>query len=82
VIAAERFADHPAVLSDSDRSAHRQYGIKSASAYVIRPDAHIGYRGRPVDAERLMADLAARLPRASARQAREVDGLTSDHQGL
>jgi 2-polyprenyl-6-methoxyphenol hydroxylase-like FAD-dependent oxidoreductase len=82
VIAAERFTDHPALLSDSDRSAHRQYGIKSASAFVIRPDAHIGYRGRPVDAERLMADLAARLPHASARQAREVDGLTSDDEGF
>jgi 2-polyprenyl-6-methoxyphenol hydroxylase-like FAD-dependent oxidoreductase len=82
VIAAEQFTDHPAALGDSDRSAHRQYGIKSASAYVIRPDAHIGYRGRPVDAERLMADLAARLPSPSAGPTREVDGLSSNHQGL
>ena len=65
VVTAERFADHPAALGDPARSAHRQYGIESASAYIIRPDAHIGYRGRPVDPDRLMADLAARLPGAS-----------------
>jgi FAD binding domain len=67
VISAERFADHPAALGDSDRSAHRQYGIASASAFVIRPDAHIGYRGRPIDEGRLMTDLAARLPGAQKR---------------
>ena len=61
VVTAEQVADHPATLGDPNRSAHRQYGIKSASAFVIRPDAYIGYRGRPVDAGRIMADLAARL---------------------
>jgi hypothetical protein len=65
VISAERYADHPAAVGDPDRAAHRQYGITAASAYVIRPDAYIGYRGRPVDADRLLADLAARLPGAS-----------------
>ncbi|MGH3769871.1 MAG: hypothetical protein ACRDRW_00480 [Pseudonocardiaceae bacterium] len=65
VISAERFADHPSALGDPDRSAHRQYGIEPASAYVIRPDGHVGYRGRPVGADALMADLAARLPGAS-----------------
>ena len=77
VITAERFADHPAALGDPTRSAHRQYGIKSASAYVIRPDAHIGYRGRPVDADRLMADLAARLPGASPAPAGRGEADTS-----
>jgi hypothetical protein len=65
VVSAERFADHPAALGDPDRSAHRQYGVSSACAFVIRPDAHIGYRGRPVEAERLLADLAMRLPGAA-----------------
>jgi hypothetical protein len=65
VVSAERFADHPAALGDPDRSAHRQYGIDSASAFVIRPDTHISYRGRPVDGERLLTDLAARLPGAA-----------------
>jgi hypothetical protein len=69
VISAERFADHPAALGDPNRSAHRQYGVTAASAFVIRPDKHIGYRGRPVDAERLMADLAKRLPGATASTA-------------
>lgn len=61
VISAERFADHPAALGDPTRAAHRQYGISSASAFVVRPDAHIGYRGCPVDADQVMADLARRL---------------------
>jgi hypothetical protein len=61
VVTAGRVVDHPAVLGDPTRSAHRQYQIESASAFVIRPDAYIGYRGRPVDADRIMADLAARL---------------------
>jgi 2-polyprenyl-6-methoxyphenol hydroxylase-like FAD-dependent oxidoreductase len=65
VISAERCADHPSALGDPDWSAHRQYGIEPASAYVIRPDGHVGYRGRPVDADALMMDLAARLPGAS-----------------
>jgi 2-polyprenyl-6-methoxyphenol hydroxylase-like FAD-dependent oxidoreductase len=65
VVSAERFADHPMALGDPDRSAHRQYEITASSAFVIRPDAHIGYRGRPVDAERLLADLAVRLPGAA-----------------
>jgi hypothetical protein len=50
--------------------AHRQYGIASASAFVVRPDTYIGYRGRPVDADRLMADLARRLPAMSRAAAR------------
>jgi 2-polyprenyl-6-methoxyphenol hydroxylase-like FAD-dependent oxidoreductase len=66
VISAERFADHPLALGDPTRAAHRLYGAGSASAFVVRPDAHIGYRGRPISAERLMADLARRLPRPEA----------------
>lgn len=65
VVTAERFADHPAALGDPTRSAHRQYGVASASAFVIRPDKYIGYRGRPVDVDRLLADLARRLPAVS-----------------
>jgi hypothetical protein len=65
VISAERFADHPSTLGDPDRSAHRQYGTKAASAYTVRPDGHIGYRGRPIDADALLADLAVRLPGAT-----------------
>jgi hypothetical protein len=65
VVTAERFADHTAALGDPTRSAHRQYGVASASAFVIRPDKYIGYRGRPVDVDRLLADLARRLPAAS-----------------
>jgi 2-polyprenyl-6-methoxyphenol hydroxylase-like FAD-dependent oxidoreductase len=70
VVTAERFADHPAALGDPTRSAHRQYGATSASAFIVRPDKYIGYRGRPVDADRLMADLARRLssPAASPRR--------------
>ncbi|MBE1548802.1 2-polyprenyl-6-methoxyphenol hydroxylase-like FAD-dependent oxidoreductase [Mycobacterium sp. OAS707] len=66
VITAERFADHPAALGDSTRSAHRQYGVTAASAFVVRPDSYIGYRGRPVDAERLLSDLARRVSRGAS----------------
>src|SRR6201991_2725358 len=57
VVTAERYADHPAALGDPTRSAHRQYGVDAASAFVVRPDKYIGYRGRPVDLDRLRADL-------------------------
>lgn len=66
VISTERFADHPAVVGDPDRSAHGRYGIERAAAFVIRPDLHIGYRGTPIDADVLLADLASRLPGAPA----------------
>jgi 2-polyprenyl-6-methoxyphenol hydroxylase-like FAD-dependent oxidoreductase len=66
VVSAERYADHPAALGDPTRSAHRQYGITAASAFVVRPDKYIGYRGRPVDFERLSADLARRLSSRAA----------------
>jgi 2-polyprenyl-6-methoxyphenol hydroxylase-like FAD-dependent oxidoreductase len=65
VVTAERFADHPAALGDPTRSTHRQYAAASACAFVVRPDKYIGYRGRPVDVDRLRADLARRLPAAS-----------------
>ena len=65
VINAEPSADHPAAVADPHGSAHRQYGIRSASAYVVRPDAYVGYRGHPADFDRLTAHLAARLPGAS-----------------
>jgi hypothetical protein len=61
VVTAERYADHPAALGDPTRSAHRQYGVEGTSAFVVRPDKYIGYRGRPVDLDRLTADLDRRL---------------------
>lgn len=65
VVSAERPADDAVVLGDPDRSAHRRYGVGRAAAFVVRPDGHVAYRGRPVDADALLADLAARLPGAS-----------------
>jgi 2-polyprenyl-6-methoxyphenol hydroxylase-like FAD-dependent oxidoreductase len=64
VISTERAADHQAVVSDPDRSAHGRYGIERATAFVVRPDLHIGYRGTPIDADALLTDLAGRLPGA------------------
>ena len=61
VVSAERFADHPVALGDPTLTAHRQYGVASACAFIVRPDKYIGYRGRPVDIDRLIADLARRL---------------------
>jgi hypothetical protein len=65
VVSAERFADHPVALGDPDRSAHRRYDITAASAYIVRPDGHIGHRSRPVHTDTLLADLATRLPGAA-----------------
>ncbi|MEO3873449.1 FAD-dependent monooxygenase [Nonomuraea sp. B12E4] len=64
VIGTERAAGHPALVEDPDRSAHTRYGLDRAAAFVIRPDLQIGYRGTPVDADALLADLAFRLPGA------------------
>ncbi|SDI20658.1 FAD-dependent monooxygenase [Nonomuraea jiangxiensis] len=64
VIAAGHSADQPALVHDPDLSAHRHYGLDRAAAFVIRPDLQIGYRGTPVDADALLADLAFRLPGA------------------
>ena len=64
VVSAERFVDHALTLGDPDRSAHRRYGVERASAFVVRPDGHVAYRGHPVDADAVLADLAARLPGA------------------
>lgn len=61
VISAGRYADHPKMLADPDRTAHRQYGVENGSAFVVRPDKYIGYRGTPVDADDILADLARRL---------------------
>jgi 2-polyprenyl-6-methoxyphenol hydroxylase-like FAD-dependent oxidoreductase len=69
VVTTERFADHPAAIADPTRAAQRQYGVASACVFVIRPDKYIGYRGRPVDVDRLMADLARRLPATSRARA-------------
>jgi 2-polyprenyl-6-methoxyphenol hydroxylase-like FAD-dependent oxidoreductase len=49
------------VVTAESRSAHRQYGVTAPSAFVVRPDKYIGYRGRPVDVDRLTADLNRRL---------------------
>jgi hypothetical protein len=69
VVTAERFADHPAALGDPTRSAHHQYRIASACAFVVRPDKYIGYRCRPVDPDRLMADLTGRIAATSPARA-------------
>jgi 2-polyprenyl-6-methoxyphenol hydroxylase-like FAD-dependent oxidoreductase len=64
VISAERDAGHPLAVGDPHRAAHRAYGVTRACAFVIRPDLHVGYRGHPVSAEAVLADLAFRLPGA------------------
>jgi len=69
VISLERAADHPAVVGDPGGTAHGRYGIRRPSAFVVRPDLHIGYRGTPIDTDALLADLAGRLPGAGAASA-------------
>ncbi|MEV0386641.1 FAD-dependent monooxygenase [Nonomuraea sp. NPDC050643] len=66
VISTERFTGHPALVGDPDHSAHDQYGLSRAAAFVIRPDLHLCYRGTPIDTGTLLADLAQRLPGAAS----------------
>ncbi|GAA5073699.1 FAD-dependent monooxygenase [Thermocatellispora tengchongensis] len=46
-------------LADPDGVLHRRYDAEAGTVYVVRPDGHVGYRGR--DLEGAEADLAARL---------------------
>ncbi|WP_179472688.1 FAD-dependent monooxygenase [Mycolicibacterium vinylchloridicum] len=51
-LAEELEAAHPGLVKAhvvDTRSAHRQYGVTKPSAFVIRPDKYISYRGRPVE---------------------------------
>ncbi len=47
-------SNHP-VLYDLDELAHRAYGVKTATLYLIRPDGHVGARIAPCDLKSLAA---------------------------
>ncbi|MGY2063256.1 FAD-dependent monooxygenase, partial [Nocardia gipuzkoensis] len=49
------------VIGAAGHTAHRLYGVSAATAFAIRPDAYIAHRAEPVDDERLIAELTARL---------------------
>ncbi|PWK87469.1 FAD binding domain-containing protein [Lentzea atacamensis] len=51
--------DGAGMLTDSDGSAHKRYS--NDTAYVIRPDGHIAYRGTPIQLDLLQADLDRRV---------------------
>lgn len=45
------------VLLDRSHRLHEAYGVENPFLYVIRPDWHIGFRGKPTDEHLLMAYL-------------------------
>jgi 2-polyprenyl-6-methoxyphenol hydroxylase-like FAD-dependent oxidoreductase len=45
------------ILADSQNEFARLYGATRKSAFLIRPDGYVGYRGEPLEAERLAAHL-------------------------
>ena len=45
------------VLRDADDQFRAAYGVTGASAYLIRPDGHVGFRSSPVAATALRAHL-------------------------
>jgi hypothetical protein len=51
-----------AVLVDGDDEAHRLYFARPGTAYLVRPDGHIGFRGPATAADALLAHLRAVLP--------------------
>jgi 2-polyprenyl-6-methoxyphenol hydroxylase-like FAD-dependent oxidoreductase len=67
VVVAKAGQALPAVLEDPQGVLHRRFGAGSACLYLVRPDKHVGYRSRPIDVERLEAELTARMgpPRQS-----------------
>jgi hypothetical protein len=46
-------------LADPDGVIHRRYDAEAGTVYIIRPDGHVGYRGR--DLRGAESDLATRL---------------------
>jgi hypothetical protein len=44
-------------VKDDNGVLHRKLGARSPTAYVIRPDGHVGYRCQPVEAERVLVYL-------------------------
>jgi len=62
VVTAERFADHPAALGDPTRSAPPSvWGHLGPARSSSAPTSTSATAGRPVEVDRLMADLAKRL---------------------
>ncbi|MGZ3459895.1 MAG: aromatic-ring hydroxylase C-terminal domain-containing protein, partial [Archangium sp.] len=51
----------PYTLEDATGEVHRRFGAGAACLYLVRPDGHVGYRARPIQAKPLLAELAARM---------------------
>jgi 2-polyprenyl-6-methoxyphenol hydroxylase-like FAD-dependent oxidoreductase len=54
-------ADAPTVLVDPDGALHERYGASVPSAYLVRPDGHVGFRSRPARTLALVGYLDAHL---------------------
>ncbi|HKS49977.1 MAG TPA: FAD-dependent oxidoreductase [Amycolatopsis sp.] len=43
----------PPTVRDAEDSFRAAYGVKGTALYLIRPDGHVGFRSRPIDADAL-----------------------------
>jgi hypothetical protein len=51
----------PSLLVDARGDLHYRFGAGAACLYLVRPDGYVGFRARPIDVQRLEAELATRL---------------------
>ncbi|MCI4065670.1 FAD-dependent oxidoreductase [Micromonospora sp. R77] len=47
----------PPVVRDADGEFRAAYGVTGSALYLIRPDGHVGFRSRPIDADALGKNL-------------------------
>jgi 2-polyprenyl-6-methoxyphenol hydroxylase-like FAD-dependent oxidoreductase len=60
-VVALQGAPGPSMLVDARGDLHYRFGAGAACLYLVRPDGYVGFRARPIDVQRLEAELATRL---------------------
>jgi 2-polyprenyl-6-methoxyphenol hydroxylase-like FAD-dependent oxidoreductase/heme-degrading monooxygenase HmoA len=48
---------NPPVVQDNGREFHATYGVTGTALYLVRPDGHVGFRSKPIDADALRSNL-------------------------
>lgn len=64
------------VLRDADDQFRVAYGVTGASAYLIRPDGHVGFRSSPVEATALHKHLGGVFTTSPSRTLARVHEVT------
>src|SRR5262249_48065885 len=47
----------PPVVLDAEGEFRAAYGVTGTALYLVRPDGHVGFRSRPIDADALSKNL-------------------------